>query len=314
MPLERIAAFIRGESDESFEELALAVFSFQYEQSAPFRALCDRREVRPEKVSDWRQVPAIPAPAVESSDAADSGRAEEHVYRDLHRAVIDHSFPAACLEGMRRPPVLSLLSSGEDAPDPGLGFMADHVLRAWAASDSVVAATGRGVEVAKARSFLAARQRDRRPTLVLATSAALEHLLEALDRRGLRFRLPPGSRVVTAGSPGPHRRELLTRLAAGLAVPPECVVREYGVKSLASRFYAGHSRQGEPRPFRPPPWTRVRILDSQTLAEAAPGTVGSIAVFDLASLGSAAHLLTGEVGVAGENGFHLSRGAEPPSA
>jgi hypothetical protein len=306
MLIGRVAAFVRGESGESFEELALAIFRLQYQQNAPFRELCDLRQATPGTVSDWRDVPAIPASALDSSETGDSELTPDHALLDLRRAVIDHSFAATCLQGMERPPVLSLIPAGGDPTALGLDFLAQHVLRAWAAPDSRVAWARRGVETAKARSFLAARQRDRRPTLVLATSATLGQLLEALDRRGLRFRLPPGSRVVTAGDRGPLSRELLSQLAEGLAVPPDCVVREYCADGPASRFYASHSQQGEPRPFRPLPWTRVRILDSRTLAEMPPGATGSIALFDLAGLGPVAHQLTGDTGVADEHGFRLA--------
>jgi len=315
MLMERVAAFVRGRSGDSFEELALEVLRFQYERSAPFRDLCDERGETPERVSDWRDVPMMSAPACASPGSRREDKpVEEQPYRDLHRTVIDHSFPAACLEGMGRPPVLSLIPAGEDPAEPGSVFMAEHVLRTWAAPDSRAALARRGVEVAKARGFLAARQRDRRPTLVLATSATLAQLLEALDRRGLLFRLPPGSRVVEADGRGSGSRQLLSRLAEGLAVPAEGVVREYGADGLTSRFYAGHSRQGEPRPFRPPPWARVRILDADTLAEAPAGTEGLISVFDLAGLGAAPHLLTGDLGIGGEDGFRLAAGKAPPTA
>ncbi len=311
MLAERIAAYIRGETGDSFDELALAVFRSQYERIASFRTLCDQRGATPGRVAGWRDVPVAAPPAAGGTEPGAAEPPAEPDHLDLHHTVIDRSFPAACLGGMGRPPVLSLIPPGEDASDRGLGFMADRVLRVWAAPDSGVAMARRGVEVAKARGFLAARQRDRRPTLVLATSATLARLLEALDRRGLRFRLPPGSRVVEAGGRGPSDRELLIRLAEGLAVPAESVVRAYSATGLTSRFYGGHDRRGQARPFRPIPWTRVRILDPETLAEAPAGTSGLVSVFDLANVGSAAHLLTDSVGVAAEDGFQLAGGRQP---
>jgi hypothetical protein len=313
MPVERVAAFIRGESDESFEELALAVFRFQYERVDAFRGLCDERGATPARISDWRQVPAVSEADFGGLNAADSP-AQAPPYPDLLRAVIDHSLPGGCLESMGRPPVLSLVPTGEDRSDPRSGFMADHLLRTHAAPDSSVAVARRGVEAAKARSFLGARQRDRRPTLVLATAVSLAQLLEALDRRGLRFRLPPGSRVIEIDGPGAHSREILARLADSLALPPAGLIHEFGAHGLTSRFYAGYSRRGEPRPFRPPSWARTRVLDPETLAETPAGVEGRLAVFDLASVGSAAHLLTADFAVAGEEGFRLTGHAAASTA
>lgn len=316
---ERIGAFIRGESDESFGELALAVFRWQYERSAGLRALGGTNASNPADISDWRRLPAAPISALDDLEAA-----ERQPDPDLQRAVTDHSFAAACLRGMGRPPVLSLIPTGEDPADPDLALMADRLLQAWAAPDSVAMAR-QGVEVAKARSFLGARQRDRRPTVLLGTSASLARLVEALDRRGLRFRLPPGSQVIEiggpdAGRPGPGDPESATpraadpragnprlpvRLADGLAVAADAVTRGHRLRGLITSFYAGHDRRGEPQPFRPPPWVRARVLDPVTLVEAPAGAEGTLAVFDLASLGSPPYLLTEVRATAVEEGFRL---------
>lgn len=304
MPAQRIAAFIRGEPGAGFDELALEAFRSQVERNAAFRALCEERGAGPDRVAGWRDVPAVPVAALDA--VAPAGR---QPHPELQRTVLDRSFPRAFLEGMGRPPVLSLIAAPE-GPGPGWDALADHVLRGWAAADSGTAARGRGIEAAKARSFLAARQRDRRPTLILGTSATLHGLLEALERRGLRFRLPPGSGVVEAGGPGTGGPERLARLAASLDVPAERVLRVYGVSGVTSLFYAGVSRRGEPQPFRPPAWTRVRVLDPRTLTETPAGARGSISIFDLANLEAPQHVLTGDLAIAGGEAFE-PLGGEP---
>jgi len=83
------------------------------------------------------------------------------------------------------------------------------------------------------------------------------------------------------------------------------VVREYGMTELTSQFYTAALAGGDPELFLAPHWARVRILDPATLEEAAPGTPGLVAIFDLANLGSAVHLLTEDLGVADDDGFRL---------
>jgi hypothetical protein len=309
---ERVAAFVAGESRDSFEELALAVFRAWHERSASYRELCTARGVTPDRVTDWREVPALPVPA----GATAPGR---HLKRsapgqtDLRRLVIDHSFPDACLRGMSRPAVLSLVPPADGRAPSSETLLVDHVLSSWATHSTVAAAT-RGVEVAKARSFLAARQRDRLPTLILGNTAALARLLEGLELRGLRFRLPAGSRVVESDARATGKPELLARLAEWLAVPAESVVRLYEPGEMPTPHYAGHGRDGEPRPFRPPPWVRVRILDPSGGAAVSTGETGRVAVFDLAGLDDTAHVLTGDAGMAGEAGFHLVDNPAAPTA
>jgi hypothetical protein len=198
--------------------------------------------------------------------------------------------------------------------------MAEHVLAAWGGPESAVAFGGRGVEPAAARSWLAARQREGRPALLLATSLALADLLEALDRYDLRFRMPAGSTLFDTGGTKGRRREvtraeLLARVEDRLGIPPPAVVREYGMTELTSQCYTRVLAGGDPEIFFPPHWVRVRILDPLSLAELSAGEIGLVALFDLANIGSAAHLLTadlgtvapagGESGETGEAGFRL---------
>jgi len=313
----------------SFEELALAAFAFQFERIAPYRRLCEGRGVTPASVQDWRQVPTVPAaafktlelaaaPAVEvfRSSGTTQGEARSvhhHPYPDLYRQVIDASFPRFCLphlsQGVKLP-VLSLIPSREQLPDSSLSFMADHVLARHGSPESATTFGSRGVEVAKARSWAGARQREGHPVLVLATAFALVQWLDGLARLDLRFRLPPGSVLFeTGGFKGRtgeiSREDLLHRIAERLGVPAGQVVREYGMTELTSQCYTRALYGEDPDLFVAPPWVRVRILDPETLEEAPSGEPGLIAVFDLANLGSAVHLLTEDLGVADGMGFRL---------
>src|SRR6185295_17394421 len=125
----------------------------------------------------------------------------------------------------------------EQLPDSSLSFMADHVLARYGGPESAVAFGPRGVEAAKARSWAGARQREGRPVLVLATAFALAQWLDALERLDLKFRLPAGTAVFeTGGFKGKTteltREALLVRVQSRLGVPPEFVVREYGMTEL----------------------------------------------------------------------------------
>jgi Acyl-protein synthetase, LuxE len=335
MLVERIDRFLSSSpssrpAGETFEDLALAAFAFQFERIAPYRRLCETRGATPGTVADWRQVPPVPtaafralvlaaAPAVEvfRSSGTTGGQEERSVHHqpfpDLYRRAIDASFPDFCLPaaaGVGGPlPILSLVPTREQVPDSSLSFMAEHVLARWGGPESTTA-FARGVEVAKARSWAAGRQRERRPALVFTTALALAQWLDFLDRQDLRFRLPAGTVVFeTGGFKGREgevtRQALLDRLAARLGVPAQALVREYGMTELSSQCYTRVLAGGDPDLFVAPAWVRVRVLDPVTLAEAPAGAPGLLAIFDLANLGSAVHLLTEDLGVAEGPGFRL---------
>lgn len=330
MILDRVTRFLTAPEADSFEDLALAAFAYQFERIEPYRRLCERRGATPETLQDWRQVPPVPAtafktltlaaePAVEVFRSSGTTGGEEqrsvhhHPFPDLYRRVIDASFPRFCLPYGGPLPILSLIPTREQLPDSSLSFMADHILARYGSPESLTAFGSRGVEAAKARSWAGARQREGRPVLVLATAFALAQWLDALaDRLGLKFRLPAGSVIFeTGGFKGRTaeltRGELLSRVHEWLGVPPDFVVREYGMSELTSQFYTRVLLGGDPDLFVAPHWTRVRLLDPETLEEVPAGTPGLVTVFDLANLGSAVHLLTEDLGVSegGGDGFRL---------
>lgn len=331
MILERVTRYLTSPESDSFDDLALAAFAYQFERIEPYRLLCRRRGVTPETLktmADWRRVPPVPAaafktltlaagPAAEvfrSSGTTGEARSVHHQpFPDLYRLVIDASFPRFCVPFLQpggRLPVLSLIPGREQLPDSSLSFMADHILARYGSPESATCFGPRGVEAARARSWAGARQREGRPVLVLATAFALAQWLDSLDRLGLRFRLPAGSTIFeTGGFKGRTaelaREELLARTQASLGVPPGFVVREYGMTELTSQCYTRVLLGGDPDLFVAPHWARARILDPETLEEAPAGAPGLIAVFDLANLGSAVHLLTEDLGLAEGEGFRL---------
>jgi hypothetical protein len=348
--IERISRFLSDPSSGSFDELALAVFAFQYERVEPYRRLCDGRGVAPGRVADWRQVPPVPTSAFKllrlaaapervvfrssgTTAGEESRSVHYHPYPDLYRQAIDESFPRFCLgsagagggapsRGREPVPMLSLIPPLSQLPDSSLAFMIDHVMTRYGKpEESVVAFGKRGVEAVPARSWTAARQRGGAPALVLATSLALDQWLGTLERLDLRFRLPAGSAVFETGGFKGHAGDVsparqLQRLEERLALPPGAVVREYGMAELTSQCYTRALLGGDPDLFVAPHWVRVRILDPRTLEETPSGEIGLIGIFDLANLGSAAYVLTEDLGAAvpgdpGEGGgFRLLGRAE----
>jgi len=263
---------------------------------------------------------------------ATAGRSvHRHPFPDLYRETIDAGFPGPCLpRGPRlgqagaagRVPILSLIPTRADAPDSSLSFMAEHVIARWGTEESATVLAADGLDADGAAAWVRARADEpERPVLVLATGLALAALIEtfeALAATAPSLALPPGSVVFeTGGSKGRTRALGRTELLAGiercLGVPERRVVREYGMTELTSQLYTRVLDGGDPNLFVPPPWMRAWVLDPETLKEAPAGSVGLVALFDLANLGSAVHLLTEDLGSIEDGGLRLAgraRGAE----
>ena len=330
---ERVLDWVRQPQEATYNSLALAAFAYQFERIPAYRRLCETRHRTPEAVEHWQEIPAIPATAFatvelhtdpplevfRSSGTRSRQRSvHHHPFPDLYREVIDATFSSFCLPDGIEAPMLSLIPDRELADDSSLGFLVDRILSKHGAAGSDWAFGSRGVDIRKARSWIAARQRDHRPAMILTTGFALTQLLDALEKQNLRFRLAPTSRLFETGGLKGHTRDiprdqLLARIAERLGIPATSVIREYGMTELTSHFYTDPLRGGDLNLFLPLPWTRVRVLDPVTLEPLEPGEQGILAVFDLANIGSALHLLTEDLGRLQGRGFLLegrAKGAE----
>lgn len=324
-----IADFVRSgtASEDRFEALARGAFALQHARLPPIRRLAAERGVAPGALASWREVPPVPVAAFQrleltvaparlvfrSSGTTGAARSVHfHPFPNLYRATVDAAFPAACLPdgATRRLPILRLVPRHAELPDSSLAFMAEHVVERWGDAASGGAFGAAGVDLPTADRWATDRAADGRPGFVFATAFALVAWLDALAAAGRRLALPAGTVVFeTGGTKGRTREigrgELLAAIEERLGVPPTRVVREYGMTELTSQLYTRVLHGGDPDLFVPPPWVRIRVLDPETLAESPAGEPGLVAVFDLANLGSAVHVLTQDLGIADGRGLRL---------
>jgi hypothetical protein len=323
-------------ADEArFARLALALFAFQFEQCEPYRRFCERRGATPQRLGDWRAIPAVPAGAFKevrlrcfpaertvrtfrTSGTTTAARGELHLDSlALYEASLLPTFRRHLLPDLRadgRARILALAPPPEEAPDSSLSHMFATAIRELGAPGSGFFA-GRGS--LRVEALLAALEGQApEPLLLAGTAFAFVHLLEALERRGAGPRLPPSARIMeTGGTKGRSRalsgEELRAALADRLGVPPERIVDQYGMTELGSQFYDSVlAEPGAPRRKLGPPWARVRIVDPESGGEVAAGEPGAIAVVDLANTATVAAIQTADLGRRLADGFEVL-GREP---
>jgi hypothetical protein len=340
----QVQAFIRASLDaplpgdgrptESFDALALAIARFQGERVPALARLAAARGVDLTSASDAAAIPAVPCDVFRLARIAahppsddrivfrTSGTSQGREARGEHAFRTTATYEQAALAwGERllfpdrdRLRALVLAPPREEQPDSSLGFMIDrfaahlggevrHGLRAGALDVDAVASAAADARVA------------RTPAIVLGTSFALVHLLDA--SAGLDLRLPPGSRVMqTGGYKGRSREvpadELRRAVAERFGVPESHVVAEYGMTELSSQLYEGTlaAALGQAAPgqaalgkadararhgvYLAPPWVRVTAVDPVSLAPVAAGEVGIARIVDLANVDSAVAIQTAD--------------------
>ncbi len=236
--------------------------------------------------------------------------------------------------------LMALVPSSQEAPHSSLVHMFENVSQsfAFASRDFLAHVDGAGdwqVDCIRAVEILEQCEQQGNPLLLLGTAFSFVHLLDHLARLDRKFELPPGSRVMeTGGYKGRSRvlqkSALHELMASRFGLSESNIVSEYGMSELSSQAYdrrimnspsssaPGPATLGRPerevdlrpRPFRFPPWARVRIISPETSLEVEVGKVGLIVVHDLANTFSVAAIQTEDLAVRRSDGFELVGRAE----
>ena len=308
-------------AEDRFNELALRIFDHQYSTVPAFRAFASGRGVRPGGITSWTEVPAVPALAFRSLDlvagardrverifltsgttTGSHARGRHFVPRlDVYRSSLLSSFAAHVIPGGERPELLSLIPDPSLAPESSLSYMVGAAAEELCASVVWLVDAEGGLDASGFRAAAEAAQSTDTPVLVAATAFALVHLLDRSRADGWTVRLPEGTRIMETGgfkgrARAVDRLSLYRALGERLGVPAEGIVNEYGMTELLSQLYES-GRSGEAWAGHvPPPWLRARALDPLTLETSPEGEDGLLCFFDLANVGSVAHVLTEDVG------------------
>lgn len=334
-----IAAYDGGEPPpEAFEQLAADLTRFQAARVPGYARLCAARGFAMDAGAGGR-APAVPADAFKTGRVfAFDDQAGAIAFRTsgttvgargVHRMRHARTYDAAALAFGRRmlfgglplpAPVLVIGPSPESAPDSSLAHMCATFARSFgAAGDAVETYVAGGVISTDRLRARAEALGPSRPAVVLATSFALVHWLDALGGRTVP--LPPRSRIMQTGGFKGRSREvspagLRRAVAAAFAVDERAVVSEYGMTELSSQFWEATAVDpGAPRGvYVEPPWARVVPVDGETLEPVSDGAAGIARIEDLANVDSAWAVLTHDRVRRVAGGFELlgrSAGAPP---
>lgn len=341
--------------DDVFDRLARAVFAHQFACNRPYRLYCERRGASPETVTHWTEIPAVPTDAFKAAalacgdpaeiqaaaSRAGDGRRSAAVFRtsgttlgaeqrgthyvpdlSLYDAALRAGFMAHLLPEGGQMRIVSLVPPPAQVPDSSLSHMAGAVMGDFGTAGSgwYVSPAG-GIDGAALEATLRSAEAAGEPVCILGTAFALVHWLDALREAGMRFRLPPRSRLMDTGgfkgrSREVTREELYGALQERTGISPAWCVNEYGMTEMSSQFYEGVAGAAPPvaeRLHGGAPWVRTQATDPETLRPLPHGEVGVLRHVDLANLHSVMCLQTADLGVTSPGGFRVlgrARGAE----
>jgi hypothetical protein len=308
-----------AKADDSFDGLACDLARFQAEHAPGYGRLCRARGVDPAALARAEAIPAVPTDAFKLTRVATFDEAEAVVTfrtsgttvgaRGTHAMRDVSTYDAAAIAFGRRwlardlaqpVPVVVLHPSPAEVPDSSLGHMCAAFVRAFgepARAKETWLVDGDVLDVSTLDERIAVALAKTQPMLVLATSFALVHLLDAVG--DATFVLPPGSRVMqTGGFKGKSREvpaeELRAELARIFAIDERAIVAEYGMTELSSQFYEQtlFDRGARAGVYAEPPWARIVPVDPESLEPVADGEIGIAKILDLMNVESAVAVLT----------------------
>lgn len=337
--VETLLAFMaQGQcTDAEFDELALRLFASQYAANEPYRRFCQGRGATPRQVKNWRDIPAVPIngfkdltlscqpPAACERVFMTSGTTRGDVKgRHYHPtlAVYDSSmrrnFAARFMQGAPRMRMGILFPSEAQMPNSSLAHYLALATQHFGTADSRYFVSPQGMDSDALRETLASAERSGEPYALLGASYSFVHLLDELQRRGRRFQLPAGSRVLDTGGYKKQSHELplqefYASLSAAFGVPREQCINMYGMTELSTQFYDDGNAH-VPSVKSGPHWIRSRLVDPATGREVARGERGILVHCDLANFNSVTSILTEDVGLEVAGGFLLLGRAEGAQA
>jgi len=322
--------------DEGFNSLALREFELHYHTVAPYRRYCQDKGVEPGRVARWEQIPAVPSMAfkrfVMTSFPAEQAEqryftsgttdplSKGKIMRDSGGVELinaanglltrEYLFP-----DVERMKMLLMVPSPQMAPGMGMAVGLDVVRRMFGTADSAYLISRTGLNLELLLQSIVEAEQSGVPLVVVGSTAGFVYFLKACERDGIRFRLPPGSRLCDGGGYLDQfgecsREEFYRKSREILGVEEHHCVNVLGMGETSTNFFDNVLRdnlRGNPvgRYKVVPPWTRTQIVDVETFEPVEHGSPGLLRHFDLINRSMVVAVQTDNVGFAVDDGFEI---------
>ncbi len=334
--LEYVNRGLDNSDEDGFNSLALREFELHYHTVAPYRRFCQDKGASPGRVERWEQIPAVPSLAFKKfvMTSFPAEQAEQRYFTSgttdpLNKGKIMRDSGGVELinaanglltrhylfPDVDRMKMLLMVPSPQMAPGMGMAVGLDVVRRMFGTLDSsyLIGRTGLNLELLLAAIVEA--EQSGAPLVVVGSTAGFVYFLKACERDGIRFRLPPGSRLCDGGGYLDQfgecsREEFYLKSREILGVEEHHCVNVLGMGEISTNFFDNVLREhqlGNPlRRYKVvPPWTRTQVVDVETFEPVEHGRPGLLKHYDLINRSMVVAVQTDNVGFAVDDGFEI---------
>lgn len=288
-----------ADAESRLEQLALRLFAFQFETIAPYQRLCTRLGATPDRVTRWRQIPAVPAEAFKaytlfagagevgvpaddvvrtfrSSGTSDATRSSQAHYSRAGLELMDVAVAANARRTLfadaKKARILVLAPSPQQAPHMIMVNGMAHLMKTFGLEGSRFMLGPNGLDPDELWDELSRCQKADVPVAMFGSSFGFVHFFDWMEAGGKKLNLPDGSRLMDAGGYKGRSREIgraqfVAWASAMCGVPVTRVVNLLGMTELASQIYDRVEREPErsdrelERMKLSPPWMRTEVVD-----------------------------------------------------
>jgi len=336
---QKIINFIRKGVDqqdpEGFNRLALEVFDLQFKLIPLYRRYCEKRRIEPEKISSWEAIPALPtdvfkvmelsmfpSQTVRTFMTSGTTKPEERgkvgydegglrlMDATIQEAASSFLFP----DGMKTK-ILIIAPSPEMAPQMIMAYGMNRLKDYFGLPQSRFLVGREGFEVETLLKELRSSEEEDIPVTLCGGSFGFVNFFDTCREKGVKFKLPPGSRTLDAGgfkgrSREVKREEFIKECGEILGIQKKYSVNLLGMTEISSQFYDNTLRNLHKDLHLSgakinPPWTKTLVVDPEILKPLPVGETGLLRHFDLANRGHILAIQTDDLGRMTGEGFEV---------
>lgn len=322
--------------ERRFNELALREFELQYHTVEPYREYCKKKGATPQTVEEWQQIPAVPSAAfkkfimasfpVEKAEHAyfTSGTTDPSrkgsILRDkgavdlinAANGLLTRKYVFPDIERMK---ILLMVPSPQMAPGIGIAIGLDRVRKEFGTTESAYLISHFGLNLELLLRSLVDAEHTGEPIAIIGSTVGFVYFLNACEKEGVTFRLPPGSRICDGGGYLGQfgectREELYEKCSRILGVPEHYCINVLGMGEISTNFFDNvlddhftGKRRGRFKVI--PPWTRTGVVDINTFQRLPAGETGLLRHYDLVNRSMVIAVQTDNLGFETESGFEI---------
>lgn len=316
-------------NEELFNQLALREFELLYNTAETYRKYCKRKNISPETITRWDEIPAVSSFALKklvSNDKEYNGVIELAkkrcpIYPDDGAVELISSTNALMAKRFLFPDIerikmLFLSPPPEMAQGMVMASGLKELERRFGSADSEFIISFSGLKLKRLLRALKLAEKIQQPVALMGASMVIDYFLDACKKEGIRFKLPKGSRVCESGGyMGRYTKcpkdEFIKKCSEILGIGEDFCLNAFWVCESSTVYFDNALKNlfsgiKEERYKEVPPWSRVMVVDAHNFQRLPKGELGLIRHCDITNRAFSFAVQTDKTGYETENGFDVA--------